>query len=238
MEEKNGGKMLKNIIFDWDNTLFPLHKYWVSAHRKIFLELLPFDKVTIDEFMEQYIIFDHEIWEQIHAGKISVEFGREERVRLVLDYFNMPYKELFIKNFFDIYLTALIEEIEQDDHLVNRLIDLSKQYSIAILSNGDSWEQREKIRQFGFNNLFPVYISDEIGLKKPDLEAFKFVLENEHFNAVETIMVGDHLGNDIIPAKKMRMTTIYIGPENHTVADYEFANLEACLDWLDVKTDL
>ncbi|WP_252899544.1 hypothetical protein [Lactococcus fujiensis] len=94
--------------------------------------------------MEQYIIFDHEIWEQIHAGKISVEFGREERVRLVLDYFNMPYKELFIKNFFDIYLTALIEEIEQDDHLVNRLLALSKQYSIAILSNGDSWEQREK----------------------------------------------------------------------------------------------
>lgn len=227
--------MIKNIIFDWDNTLFPLKKYWESAHRRIFLELLAFDDLSIDDFMAQYIIFDHEIWEEIHDGKISVEFGREERVRLVMDYFKIPYKELFIKNFFDIYLTALIEEIKEDELLVERIKKLSKHYSIAILSNGDSWEQREKIRQFGFENLFPVYISEEMGIQKPDLAAFTMLLEAEQFEAEETMMVGDTVINDIRPANRLGMTTVFIGEAYQTEADYEFESLDAFLDAIESR---
>ncbi|CAM3136484.1 HAD-IA family hydrolase [Lactococcus hircilactis] len=222
--------MFKNIIFDWDNTLFPLKKYWNLAHRRIFLELLPLDTVTIDEFMAQYLIFDQKIWEQIHQGEISVAFGREERVRLVLDYFDIPYKPLFIKNFFDIYLTALIDEIKRDDVLVDRLLTLSKTYAISILSNGGSWEQREKIRQFGFEGMFPVYISEEVGLQKPDEAIFKCVLKNEHYAVSETLMVGDTLVHDIIPAQKLGMTGVYIGQEKETGATFEFQTIADFLD--------
>ena len=32
---------IKNIIFDWDNTLFPFkEKYWELAHRQLFSEQL------------------------------------------------------------------------------------------------------------------------------------------------------------------------------------------------------
>ena len=69
-------------------------------------------------------------------------------------------------------MTALLEEIEVDQNLLSKMLELSQNYNIAILSNGESGEQKKKIKRFGFENLFPVYISAETGLTKPDQAAF------------------------------------------------------------------
>ena len=48
---------IKNIIFDWDNTLFPFkEKYWELAHRQLFSEQLgPFTDQELNRFMEKYL---------------------------------------------------------------------------------------------------------------------------------------------------------------------------------------
>ncbi|WP_251423262.1 MULTISPECIES: HAD family hydrolase [Lactococcus] len=222
---------IKNIIFDWDNTLFPFKKYWEIAHRKVFLDLITFDSgFSIDDFMWKYHEFDAQLWPQVHEGKLTIEQLREERVRMVLDYYAINYKENFIRLFFDIFLTVLLEEIESDSTLLAKMKELSENYRIAILSNGESWEQREKIRRFGFENMFPVYISAETGFSKPDPAAFCHLLEKEAFEPEHTLMVGDLLEHDIIPAQKLGLATAYIGHEKNTVADKNYEDIAAFLE--------
>ncbi|MFC4652125.1 HAD family hydrolase [Lactococcus nasutitermitis] len=227
-------KNIKNIIFDWDNTLFPFKKYWFIANRRVFLDLLDFEQdFSIDDVMDKFVYFDTLMWTDVYAEKITVQEARENRVRLTLDYFEISYEETFIDNFWDIFLQDLMKEIKQENQLVEKMKQLSKRYSIAILSNGESWEQREKIRRFGFEDLFPVYISGETGWTKPDYRAFQNILEQENFQAEETLMVGDLIGHDILPAKQLGMVTVYIGSEKDTIADYEFSNLQDFLENLE-----
>lgn len=231
--------MIKNVIFDWDNTLFPLKKFWWRAHKRIFLEQIDLKKygLTLERLMERYAIFDEDVWNQVHRGQMTVKEAREERVRLTFDYFGIPYKEVFIRNFFDIYLTALLEEIVPEVALAERLKALKTRYRMVILSNGESLEQREKMRRFGFENLLPAYISGEQGVEKPALAAFINVLEQENFVAQETLMVGDLPENDVYPAQELQLQTAYVGPRNFTVADFTFASLDDCLDFLEQKSE-
>ncbi len=223
-------KEIKNIIFDWDNTLFPFKKYWEIAHRKVFLDLLDFqDGFSIDEFMTRYRELDEQLWPMVHEGKLTIEQLREERVRQVLDHYAIHYKENFVRLFFDIFLTALLEEIKIDHDLLSKIQAISQNYNIAILSNGESWEQREKIKRFGFENLFPVYISAETGLTKPDKAAFLNILEKEAFQREETLMVGDLLEHDIIPAKELGLVTAYIGYDDEGIADKTYESIQAFL---------
>ena len=62
------------------------------------------------------------------------------------------------------------------------------------------------LRQF-----FDVIVaSAEIGYVKPDKKIFQKALELAGCTAEESIMVGDRLDNDIIPAKELGMNTIWI----------------------------
>ncbi|WP_270228302.1 HAD family hydrolase [Lactococcus garvieae] len=224
-------KEIKNIIFDWDNTLFPFKKYWETAHRKVFLDLIDFqDEFSIDDFMAKYREVDEQLWPLVHEGKMTIEQLREERVRQVLDYYAIHYKENFVRLFFDIFLTALLEEIEVDQNLLSKMQELSQKYNIAILSNGESGEQREKIKRFGFEKMFPVYISAETGLTKPDQAAFHNILEKEGFDPEATLMVGDLLEHDILPAQKLGLATAYIGHDDKGTADKTYESIEDFLE--------
>ncbi len=227
-------KKIRNIIFDWDNTLFPFKKYWEIAHRRIFLDLFDFDEqLTIDDFMEIFSRFDEQVWNEVYAGNLTAQEAREERVRLTLDHFGISYKEIFVRNFFDIFLTTLMKEIRQDEQLLTRIKKLSERYKIVILSNGESWEQREKIRQFGFESLFPVYISGETGFVKPDFRAFENILIAENFLPDETLMVGDLIEHDILPAQQLGLLTAFIGKTTGKIADFEFLTLDDFLYWIE-----
>ena len=47
-------------------------------------------------------------------------------------------------------------------------------------------------------------------LSKPDLTIFEYALEKAGISPQEAIYVGDRIDNDMIPAKKLGMTTIWI----------------------------
>lgn len=223
---------IKNIIFDWDNTLFPFkEKYWELAHRQLFSEQLgPFTDQELNRFMEKYHEFDELLWPQVHQRKMTIEALREERLSLTIEYFDLKVDENYLTGFFKKFLNRLFELIEPDEQLIQNLKNLSKNYKLALLSNGGHVEQREKLRRSQVEKLFSVYISGETGYLKPDARAFKNVLTKENFQASETLMVGDLIEHDIKPAQELGMKTAYIGPEKETIADYEFTNIQDFFD--------
>ena len=53
-------------------------------------------------------------------------------------------------------------------------------------------------------------VSGSIGIKKPDQRFFETILGNADTKASEAVMIGDRIDNDIIPAKRIGMKTVWI----------------------------
>ena len=87
---------------------------------------------------------------------------------------------------------------------------LSKKYKIGIIANQvfESEERLEKIDLLKYINL--VVASAEEGVAKPDLRIFEIALSKADCKAEESVMVGDRLDNDIVPANKIGMKTVWI----------------------------
>jgi putative hydrolase of the HAD superfamily len=58
------------------------------------------------------------------------------------------------------------------------------------------------------------------------------LLNKENFVAQETLMVGDLIEHDILPAQKLGMKTAYIGAAQTDQADYSFSKIQDLFDFL------
>lgn len=81
---------------------------------------------------------------------------------------------------------------------------------MGIIANQQIGTQ-ERINNWGIGKYFDIVIaSAEAGFSKPDLRIFNMALEQAKCKANETIMIGDRLDNDIVPAKQLGMKTIWV----------------------------
>lgn len=221
--------MLENInaiIFDWDNTLFDFKGHWERAHQKAFGEMIA-QKGNLDygSFITTYKYFDEMLWEKLLLQEINLDQLRVQRLILTLQKFEIPCSEAFAQNFFDKFFADLLANIRPVPDLLENIQALKLDFDCFILTNGKSAEQREKILKAGFIDVMPFYISEEIGFEKPDKKAFTYLLERENLSPQSTLMVGDSLTNDILPAKQLGLTTAYIGTKKTNEADFSFENI-------------
>ena len=83
-----------------------------------------------------------------------------------------------------------------------------KGYGLGILANQPP-EIRERLEADGLLKFFGVVvISEEVGASKPNKRIFEIAFERAGAEPGDCWFVGDRVGNDIIPAKKMGMKTI------------------------------
>lgn len=92
----------------------------------------------------------------------------------------------------------------------NCLESLSKKYNLGVIAN-QSLGLKERLENWGILKHFDVVVSSaEEGISKPDSEIFRRALLRAECAPNEAIMVGDRLDNDIIPANKIGMKTVWI----------------------------
>ena len=83
-------------------------------------------------------------------------------------------------------------------------------YKLGIIAN-QSLGTQERIDNWGIGKFFDVVMaSAEAGCAKPDLKIFSAALNKAGCKPADAVMVGDRLDNDIIPAKKLGMKTIWV----------------------------
>ena len=92
----------------------------------------------------------------------------------------------------------------------NCLNELSKHYKIGIIAN-QNFGSKERLDKLGLLRYIDLVIaSAEEGVTKPDLRIFQIALGRANCKSEEAIMVGDRIDNDIIPANKIGMITVWI----------------------------
>lgn len=88
--------------------------------------------------------------------------------------------------------------------------ELSKKYKLGIIAN-QSLGSQERLNAWGIGQYFDLVVaSAEEGVSKPDLEIFYIALKKADCRAEDAVMIGDRLDNDIIPAKRLGMNTVWI----------------------------
>jgi len=134
-------------------------------------------------------------------------------------------------------------EIEEDlsdnefDRIWNRLLldypakniqiiqTLKKSHRLFLLSNTNSIHYRayapqlEKTHGVSFSDLFEkVWLSHELGCRKPDEKIYKHVLEDANIKAEETLFADDTLSN-LQAAEKLHIKTLHVERNSglHTV---------------------
>ena len=87
---------------------------------------------------------------------------------------------------------------------------LSQKYKIGIIANQD-FGTEQRLTDFNVHQYINLVIaSAEEGVAKPDLRIFQIALDRAKCKPEEAVMVGDRIDNDIIPANKIGMTTVWI----------------------------
>ena len=90
------------------------------------------------------------------------------------------------------------------------LIELSKHYKIGIIANQNLGSE-ERLERLGLLKYIDFVIaSAEEGVAKPDLRIFQIALDRANCKPKEAVMVGDRIDNDIVPANKIGMKTVWI----------------------------
>ncbi|MDP7286550.1 MAG: HAD family hydrolase [Phycisphaerae bacterium] len=105
----------------------------------------------------------------------------------------------------------LLEYVSVDQRVCAMLRELGRRYLLAVVSNGSARMQRGKILRAGLCGLFDgVFISGEMGVRKPDADIFRRALAALDCPPDEALFVGDDPVTDIAGAKSAGMQTCWI----------------------------
>jgi putative hydrolase of the HAD superfamily len=89
--------------------------------------------------------------------------------------------------------------------------ELAGRYSLALVTNGASCLQREKLTASGLADRFDaVIVGGDVGVAKPDRAIFERALEAVGVQARDAVMVGNSLEKDVDGATAARIRAIWV----------------------------
>jgi putative hydrolase of the HAD superfamily len=110
------------------------------------------------------------------------------------------------------YHEIKVNQIKPFDDVIrslSRLQDLG--YKNVIISDGRAVKQYEKLIRLDVLQFFTeIFISEEVGWKKPEKEFYSYCLHEMRVAPSDSIYIGDRMDHDIVPAQEIGMYTILI----------------------------
>ncbi len=102
------------------------------------------------------------------------------------------------------------------------LLDFSHIYKFALITDGRSKTQRNKISALGIENfLESLVISEEIGSEKPNCQNYERVMKD--LNCDQYIYIGDNLKKDFITAKSLGWITVCLKDQGQNIHKQNFS---------------
>lgn len=119
-----------------------------------------------------------------------------------------------------LFRVCSMEYIRLYDGVLDALARLRKKgYRLWLLSNAQGVFTRGELKLLGLDNCFDgIYLSSDFRCRKPDGQFFRALLEGEHLNAANCLMIGNDRQTDISGAMAAGLDTLYLHT-NLTPAD-------------------
>ena len=204
------------MIFDLDDTLY-------SKSEVFFKTFSQFATPSIDA-ESLYLTYQKrsdEAFEKFSSGEISLSQSHQERVSNTFKDVGIELSSEKIQAFIKAYQDTL-NAITLSEEWIKVFQQCNKEsYQIAILTNGPTDHQKNKLYQLNLSNWIPEdfwFISESIQAKKPSIHAFRHV--ESKIDADEYFMIGDDIQTDIKGAIQANWHPIQFTKYHHMNADY------------------
>ncbi|MBP5366377.1 MAG: YjjG family noncanonical pyrimidine nucleotidase [Bacteroidales bacterium] len=216
--------MVKHILFDLDHTLFDFNRNSFIALRMLYMKFgLKKHFHSLDSFLSTYKTHNILLWQLFAKNEVDkegVSVGRFYRSLCDVGVDNYA----LARQMADFYLRTTSEQKRLMPYALATLRYLYRRpYKISIITNGFVEAQYRKINNCGLSHFMTgVFISEEIGAKKPTPEFFDAVFKSLDTNASECVVVGDSMESDIQGAVSLGIRAILYNPDNNPIdADVE-----------------
>lgn len=225
--------MIKNILFDLDDTILDFKKAESAALSKT---LIKFGVEPTQYIISQYSKYNISQWKRLELGEITREQVKVNRYRLLFDELGL---DLSPEEATADYEENLCYEHYFIDGALETIQDLYKDYDLYIVSNGAKRVQDSRIDGAGISKYFKnIFISEIIGCEKPNEKFFDYCFSQiPNFKRDETIIIGDSLSSDIKGGVNAGIKTMWFNPHSamNTTSlkpDYEISSLTQIKDIL------
>jgi len=205
--------LIKVVIFDIDGTLVDHLGAQQAALAGLYEMLEEAKRVSFDEFAATWQREAERYMEQYLAGNITFVQQRLLRVKAVYESLGEWATDERAMIVFRNYLATYEGSWQLYDDVLPCLDSLDG-YRLAVVSNGDSGQQRRKLERTGIASRFEsVVISGDLDVSKPHPDIFGTSLRELGVPAEEAVYVGDHLESDALGAMGVGMRAIWLARE-------------------------
>ena len=204
--------MIRLIIFDLDGTLYDFMGPVEAAQQEVLTPLTPPGVDPAELFMATWEANDR-IRRQFLAGEVKYPRVLWLPFQEALAAYGVPCDENLAKKVAQDYLEAFFRRVKPYPAAREVLEGLSRDYELAMISNGIWTLQVQKLEVLGLRHFFSddqLFLSDNTGLVKPDPRIFHCALSALRAEPEEVVFVGDDLEADVAGATAVGIRTIWL----------------------------
>lgn len=180
--------MIKAVVFDLDDTLFPESSFRDSGFNFIAKYLQEKGiKITVHDIETAYAVHPHKTFDTLVANH------------------GIPYSA---SDLVERYRTHAAE-LEFYPEALETLQKIKHTYALGLISDGPAAMQRNKVKSLDIQKFFKHMIfSDEKGTSKPDVALFEEMKKELHASEGEIMYIADNELKDFIGARKAGFITV------------------------------
>lgn len=220
--------MISTILWDVDGTLLDFIAAEKAAIKTLFGEFNLGQ--CSDEMIKRYSEINKTYWQRLERGEITKQ---EVLVGRFKEFFKSEGIDIsVVEEFNSLYQLRLGDTIVYHDDSLEIIKSLQGRVRQYIVSNGTVEAQSKKLRLSGLGELVDgIFLSEHIGVEKPNIEFFDKVLEEiKPADRSSILIVGDSLTSDIQGGNNAGIVTCWYNPLGDKAPDkyridYEISDL-------------
>jgi putative hydrolase of the HAD superfamily len=220
--------MIKALIFDYDGTLSNRTESVYCFFNDYLRPFVPqLSDIEFEAMVQDLMYFD--------VNGIN-EF--DLRMPPFMDRYGHLFPEGFEEDFKKNFINKVWSYNVLKEETLEVLEKLKEKYKLALLSNGSSTVQHNKIDHVGIEKHFDVVVvSGDVGIHKPDPKLFEYTLDKLNVRADEAMMIGDVFSTDILGAVRAGIKTVWLVEDEERPAfaykGYRIRNLKELYEILE-----
>ena len=206
--------MMKNLLFDLDNTIFDFSRAERNALISTFTDL---DISYTQDMLSRYSVINTAQWKLLEEKTITRDMIGQRRFGFLFREFCIDADPKTANRIYEGYLGTGHYFIDGAEDMLRSLYG---RYRLFIVSNGSIRVQNGRIESSGIKKYFDnIFLSGAIGFDKPDKrffdECFRMIPD---FMAEETAIIGDSLTSDILGGNNAGIASIWFNPGHERIA--------------------
>ena len=223
------------LLWDIDGTILDFLAAEKEAIKHLFIKY-GFGPCS-DEMVARYSKINVRYWEALERNEMTkpeILVGRF-REFFETEGLDVSKAEAFNRD----YQLALGDTIVFCDDCFDLIASLKGKYKLGAVTNGTIEAQSKKLKASGLDQIFDaIFISDEIGVEKPNSGFFDCVIEKMQIKDVsQALIIGDSLTSDIKGGNVAGFDTCWYNPHGKkntagVTINYEIAELHEILSIL------